>query len=180
MDILLFGISNVGKSTIGKALAEKLGYKFFDVDDKVKEIFGTIDEFNKNPSTVRSLIKQDMILTELENPCDYVVAVSPLHDVDLLLANLNINTYYAFELKDSAENIMDRLVFTDKNDKIDLEYTSLAKTKYKDYYIKDIREDYIYFSNIYNDIIDDSIYINNRCVDDVVTEICDKFNEIIE
>lgn len=177
MNILLFGISNVGKTTIGKVLAIKLEYKFFDVDDKVKEIFGTIDEFNKNPSMVRSLIKQDMILTELEHSCDYVVAVSPLHDVDLLLANLNINTYYAFELRDSAENIMDRLVFTDENDEIDLDYTSLAKTKYRDYYINDIKEDCIYFSKIYNDIIDESIYMNNKSIDDIVIEICDRISK---
>ena len=37
MRIILVGVSCVGKSTIGKLLAEKLGYKFFDFDFEVEE-----------------------------------------------------------------------------------------------------------------------------------------------
>lgn len=37
MNILLFGISNVGKTTIGGILAQKLGYVFFDLDEEVKK-----------------------------------------------------------------------------------------------------------------------------------------------
>lgn len=36
MIILIFGISNVGKTEIGKKLAEKLNYSFFDLDDETK------------------------------------------------------------------------------------------------------------------------------------------------
>ena len=35
MKILLFGVSCVGKSTVGEILAKKLGYKYFDLDDEV-------------------------------------------------------------------------------------------------------------------------------------------------
>ena len=37
MIVLIFGMSNIGKSTTGKILAEKLGYHYFDVDDGIKE-----------------------------------------------------------------------------------------------------------------------------------------------
>ena len=37
MKILLFGVSCVGKSTVGEILAKKLGYKYFDLDDEVKK-----------------------------------------------------------------------------------------------------------------------------------------------
>ena len=36
MKILLFGISNVGKTTIGKILSKKMKYKFDDLDDEIK------------------------------------------------------------------------------------------------------------------------------------------------
>ena len=37
MTILLFGVSNVGKSTIGELLAHKLNFSFFDLDDEIKK-----------------------------------------------------------------------------------------------------------------------------------------------
>ena len=36
MKILLFGISNVGKSTIGRILSEKLNYNFDDLEEEIK------------------------------------------------------------------------------------------------------------------------------------------------
>ena len=46
MNILLFGISNVGKSSTGKVLAHSLGFDFYDLDDEVKKAFGiTLEEF---------------------------------------------------------------------------------------------------------------------------------------
>ncbi len=37
MNILLFGVSNVGKSVTGKLLAQRLEYDFYDLDDEVKK-----------------------------------------------------------------------------------------------------------------------------------------------
>jgi len=37
MVILLFGISNVGKTVTGEKLAEKLGYSFLDLDEEIKK-----------------------------------------------------------------------------------------------------------------------------------------------
>ena len=46
MKILLFGISNVGKSAIGTMLAKELGYSFYDLDEEVKKEFQmTLEEF---------------------------------------------------------------------------------------------------------------------------------------
>lgn len=36
MNIFLFGISNVGKSTVGCLPAEKLGFKYYDLDEEIK------------------------------------------------------------------------------------------------------------------------------------------------
>lgn len=37
MRILLFGISNIGKTSIGKSLAQKLSYDFYDLDEEIKK-----------------------------------------------------------------------------------------------------------------------------------------------
>ena len=37
MNILLFGVSNVGKSVSGRLLAGHLNYTFYDLDDEVKK-----------------------------------------------------------------------------------------------------------------------------------------------
>ena len=46
MKILLFGVSNIGKSTLGELLAKKLEYDFYDLDEEVKREFQTtLEEF---------------------------------------------------------------------------------------------------------------------------------------
>ena len=45
MKILLFGVSNVGKTTIGELLAERLDFKFYDLDEEVKTRFGMTLDF---------------------------------------------------------------------------------------------------------------------------------------
>ena len=46
MKILLFGVSNVGKTTTGMLLAERLGFTFCDIDEEVKKCMDmTLEEF---------------------------------------------------------------------------------------------------------------------------------------
>ena len=39
MKIILVGVSCVGKSTVGRILADQVGYKFFDFDFEVEKYF---------------------------------------------------------------------------------------------------------------------------------------------
>ena len=41
MRVFLTGVSCVGKTTVGKELAELLGANFFDLDDEIEMFFGT-------------------------------------------------------------------------------------------------------------------------------------------
>lgn len=46
MTILLFGVSNVGKTETGKLLAKTLNYEFYDLDEEVKKHLNiTLEEF---------------------------------------------------------------------------------------------------------------------------------------
>lgn len=50
MNIMLFGISCVGKTTVGKIMAEKLGYQFYDMDEETKKFYNcTLEDFVNAP-----------------------------------------------------------------------------------------------------------------------------------
>lgn len=72
-----------------------------------------------------------------------VVAVTPIVYVDYIRKFLKRKNVLAIELRDTPENILDRLVFSDENDMAyhDEDY----KNAYKDYYLREIREDIRYY-----------------------------------
>ncbi|NLK96537.1 MAG: hypothetical protein GX272_00440 [Epulopiscium sp.] len=46
MIIMLFGITNVGKTVTGERLAKKRNYRFLDLDEEIKKRFQTnLEEF---------------------------------------------------------------------------------------------------------------------------------------
>ena len=45
MKLLIWGVSNIGKTTIGRELSGKLQCKFYDVDEEIMNIYGSIDNF---------------------------------------------------------------------------------------------------------------------------------------
>ena len=46
--VLLFGISNVGKTTTGRLLANQLNARFYDLDEEVKASYGmTLEMFTE-------------------------------------------------------------------------------------------------------------------------------------
>jgi shikimate kinase len=48
MNILLFGVSNVGKTCTGKALADRLGFEFYDLDEEVMKHYSmSLEKFVK-------------------------------------------------------------------------------------------------------------------------------------
>ena len=150
MNILLFGVSNVGKSTVGKILANSLGYDFYDLDDEVKNAYGiTLEEF-VNTGTLRERdYKRCCILKDLicKSSFSKVIAVTPLSNIEFVSDMLGTDNILSIELQDSPENIFDRLVFSDENDIIykDDEY----KNKHKNHYMEDIFEDQKWYGNIY-------------------------------
>ena len=120
MIILLFGISNVGKTTIGKLLCERLHIPFYDLDDEVRRFFGiTLEQFVNTGTLEDRDRKRGLVLEKiLKDGKGKIVAVSPIsysRYIHQLLRNPGV---FPIELRDSAENIFDRIVFSDENDKI--------------------------------------------------------------
>ncbi|MDQ2088067.1 shikimate kinase [Herbivorax sp. ANBcel31] len=172
MVIMLFGISNVGKTVTGEKLAQKLKYSFFDLDDEIRKRFQmTLEDFMKEypwPDE-RFKIKGEILKNLLkEHKDNIVIAVSPIFYSRYFNSLLDLEQVIAIELQDSAENIFERLVFSDENDNIytDEEY----KQKHKNYYIKDINEDIVYVRKTFKKI-ENKYFIDNRPVDQVADEL---------
>ena len=152
MNILLFGVSNVGKSVSGRLLAGLLGYSFYDLDDEVKKDRNTtLEEF----VSTGTLLERDAVRCRILNHLvrrrgNKVIAVTPLSctkDIRYLFSSPDV---ISIELTDSAENIFDRLVFSDENDVIykDDDY----KNRHRDHYLEEIQADLDCYGSVYSDI----------------------------
>ena len=152
MKILLFGVSNVGKTTIGKLLAEKLKFPFYDLDEEIKKYYGiTLEEFvhtenlrwrdQKRGHIIKKILKLDE---------DMVFVITPISYTYNFEERIVADDILLIELCDSPENIFSRLVFSDEEDNI---YTDvLYKNEHKEYYINEIKEDIHWYEQIFKKI----------------------------
>lgn len=147
MKYVLVGVPCVGKTATGKILAQLLGYDFVDFDMAMKE------RHNKTLTQMHNAFLSNHgyrqfaapLLADLLKayPDRLVISMPPsgmyreykkLYDADPKVVTI--------WLKDSAENILKRAVFTDENDEIDESYTITPENR--DYYYNEIK-DYIAF-----------------------------------
>ena len=172
VSILLFGISCVGKTTVGKLLSQKLGWRFFDVDDGIVKRCGCpIGEFVENYTCVeRNDVRRSLILEYLDE-CfgNKVIAISPMHfksSFEDIIAREDVIAVY---LKDKPTNIFKRIIFTDDNDQ-PMDDSEEYKQLHKAYYLREIREDIKFFDKIYR-IIPNVCDIDGRTAEEVAEEI---------
>lgn len=179
MVILLFGVSNVGKTTVGKKLAQRLGFSFFDLDEEIKERFQTtIGQFVQDHPfpderfKIKGEILRELINSREENS---VIAVSLIYYARYFNPLLKLDKVIAIELQDTKEHIFERLVFSDEND---LVYEDEAyKNEHRSYYLKDIQEDITYTKRIFKKI-ENKYFINNKSVDQVVDGLIELIGDI--
>lgn len=83
----------------------------------------------------------------------------------------------AIELIDTAENIFDRLVFSDENDVIyeDDEY----KNQHREYYMEDINSDLQWYGRCYREI-KNKLHINNDKPDIVADRIVEEYRSQLQ
>lgn len=176
MIVLIFGVSNVGKSTVGTVLAEKLGYYYFDVDDAVKEKYhmtmqNFVDKYDLQECDKRRAKLVNECIKKYKN--NIVVAVTPTTYLNYYHNIISRNDALNIVLDDDDENIFERLVFTDDNDQIlsdSIEY----KNKYKNHYLRAIHEDRLYYGRVYSGL-ENVLHMHNQSPEKVADMIIDKF-----
>lgn len=81
MRIFISGVSCVGKSTVGRQLAEATGYRFLDLDNEVEQYFGKpIFYLQKEGIGLESYrAKLALVLKNIvtEQRDDYIIALPP-------------------------------------------------------------------------------------------------------
>jgi len=151
MKFFLVGVGCVGKSTIGKRLAENLRCQFFDFDEEVEKYFAmpiskikarflTEYSFRKEATAVlKQIINQG-------NDRDCVIAMPPSGVMDSYWKVLKKLDCIIIALKDSPESILERVTFYDDDSRpIQKQLTA----KEKAYYLSDIKKDITYFGKSY-------------------------------
>ena len=149
--ILLTGVSCVGKSTIGRRLAEILEYDFYDLDlelerhfrmpiSRLKAQFITGSSFRQKASRVLGRILQE------NRDRNLVVALPPSGLRDWYWKVIKTHGAIVIALCDTAENILRRVVFyDDDSNRIEKELDERGKALY----LREIRKDIGYFGRFY-------------------------------
>jgi len=153
MIIYLVGISCVGKTTIGKMLAEKIDYSFVDLDEEIQNYYKKpIERIQDECLTMNGYReKASIVLDKLfSRNVDSVVSGTPS---GLKFSYLQVYKRHKDKellsicLNDSFENVLERLTFYNKDSNPIIERLDESMKKK---YLKEIRADYNYFKDSYS------------------------------
>ncbi len=113
MNILLFGVSNVGKTVTGELLAKRLGYDFYDLDEEIKKHLNTTLEIFVSTGTLyeRDEIRCKLIHSLISRKSDKIIAITPLSNIQSIRPLLRSADVFSIELTDSVENIFESSCF---------------------------------------------------------------------
>ena len=152
MCIFLTGVSCVGKTTIGKKLAELLDVNFFDLDDEVEIFFNmSIERLQSKFITIRSFRDEAAkVLVHLLNQPeseDSVIALPPSGLMGGYLRVIKKTSGITAVITDKPENIFKRIKFFDIDSRpIEKELSP----KEKKLYLREIKKDITYFGKSYH------------------------------
>jgi len=182
MIIYLVGISCVGKTTIGKMLAKKLSFAFFDVDEEIEKYYNKpIERIQKECYSMNGFRKKGSVVLDVlfSKDINCIISGTPsglkYSYLQVYKKHKSNKTLYSIYIKDSFENVLDRLTFYDKDSNpINVK---LDDTK-KKLYLREIKADFNFFKDSYNRA-DFTIDINNICLNDIPDLIIKEFQKTI-
>ena len=147
MKIVITGIACVGKSTVGKLLAKRMGHLFYDFDLEIERAFGMpISRIKEDISSERAYRKKTApVLENLMQGRDWVIASTPSglkdHYWKLIEKDPEIVTVV---LRDRAAHILERLTFYDDDS---LLLPSAVTPANRHLYEREIQEDMKYYGS---------------------------------
>lgn len=117
MRIFLCGVSCVGKTTVGRLLAEQLGYNFIDLDCEVEAYYKKpISFLQKECGTMEAYRGKvlDVLKDVLQKHSDnYVLVLPPSGLFHTFWRVIKTVDPVVIVLTDRAKNILERIVFYD-------------------------------------------------------------------
>ena len=149
--IFLTGVSCIGKTAVGEALAALLRVDFFDLDGEVEKFFGTsIERLQNRFLTIHSYREKaaEALVYLLARPQSRasVIALPPSGLMGGYLRAIRKSTGITVALSDTPENILARIRFYD----IDSNPSEKVLTaEERQQYLKEIRKDITYFRTSY-------------------------------
>ena len=180
MIIYLVGISCVGKTTIGKILANHIGFKFYDLDVQIEKYFEKPIEYIQDEflTTNGFREKTSIVLGKILNITQNIVVASTasgFRDYYLIQYKHTKKTkdIVSINLTDKPENILTRLTFYDKMSNQIEKFLSDAD---KNFYLKELKKDITFYKK-FNLRADYSIEINGVAPKIVVNKIIDLLTE---
>ena len=176
MTIMIFGVSNVGKTTVGKILADKLSYRFYDMDEEVKNRweYHSLEDFVHTGTLEERDEFRGKVLQELmEDTADKVITITPISYPEYVIESIKRPDVLRIELIDTVENIFSRLVFSDENDVVykDDEY----RYHHKDYYMREIVEDQKWYGSVNEQFDVKKMNMDGTDAETVAEKIVEKF-----
>ncbi len=149
MRVLLVGLACVGKTTIGRLLAGRIGCPFFDLDQEIERHFGTsLERLHNRFLTDYSYRKEVSVVLKhiLTQNHDCVIALAPTGLRDAYLRVIKKVHCVTVAIEDTPENIVQRITFYDIDSRlIDKHLTDEEKRLYR----KEIKKEITYFKKSY-------------------------------
>jgi len=169
MIIALFGVTCVGKTTIGRIIAENLGYDFYDLDEEIKAYYNdTITNiqnscFGWHEYDGKKIDVLKAVLCKCKG--NSIIAMSPIYYTAKYKKPFKERGVFLIELKDWPENIAQRIVYTDDDDNPIEDYeTDIG------FEIKDTKRSISCFKNAY-DKIENKYFIDGKTAHESAMEI---------
>lgn len=163
MIIYLVGMSCVGKTTIGKMLAKKIGFTFYDLDEEIEKFYNKpIERIQDDFLTMNGYRKKASVVLDklFSKNIDSVISGTPS---GLKFSYLQVYKKHKGKdlrsvlINDSFENVLDRLSFYDKDSNPIIEDLDDSM---KQRYLREIKANYNYFKDSYK-LADFKVNINN-------------------